>query len=46
MLLIISQKASFSKLGFSPQSFETSFRQALSGQTLPLSELWEETDSP
>ncbi len=32
------------EVGFSPFKFETSFRQALSGQTLPLSELWEEID--
>ncbi len=30
---------------FSAESFRTSWQQAVSGQTLPLSQLWEDADS-
>ena len=31
-------------LGFSAESFQTSWRQAMTGETLPLSQLWDGID--
>lgn len=38
-------KSSEENTDFSAESFRTSWQQAVSGQTLPLSQLWEDTDS-
>jgi DNA-directed RNA polymerase specialized sigma54-like protein len=44
VLMIQAQENDDDEIGFSAESFRRSWHQAMTGQTLPLEKLWEDSD--